>query len=103
MGRKVDERLLVLRSYFQRAPNPVRGFYGGALSWHCFPTGGLEAGEACGVVGDSPSSVHWAQTLINHLFRGYRATVRTYATNSSTLKRKWHLIHCGIAGNSADL
>lgn len=68
---KVDERLLVLRSYFQRAPNPVRGLYGGALSWHCFPTGGLEAGEACGVVGDSPSSVHWAQTLINHLFRGY--------------------------------
>lgn len=36
---KVGERLLELRSYFQRTPNPVRGPNGGAALAHCFPTG----------------------------------------------------------------
>lgn len=36
---KVGERLLVLRSYFQRTPNPVSGPDGGAAPALCFPTG----------------------------------------------------------------
>lgn len=36
---KVGERLLELRSYFQRTPNPVRGPSGGAALALCFPRG----------------------------------------------------------------
>lgn len=36
---KVGERLLELRSYFQRTPNPVRGPDGGVALALCFPTG----------------------------------------------------------------
>lgn len=36
---KVGERLLELRSYFQRTPNPVRGPDGGTTPALCFPTG----------------------------------------------------------------
>lgn len=36
---KVGERLLELKSYFQRTPNPVRGPGGGAALALCFPRG----------------------------------------------------------------
>lgn len=77
---KVGERLLVLRSYFQRTPNPVRGPDGGAAPALCFPQappaaelrrGVVAAGADDGVMGESPGSVVWVQALINCLFRGY--------------------------------
>lgn len=44
---KVGERLLELKSYFQRTPNPVRGPDGCAALVLCFPTGpgGCRGGE----------------------------------------------------------
>lgn len=76
---KVGERLLELRSYFQRTPNPVRGPDGGTTTALCFPTatggcrveeGNGSSGADDGVEGESPGSVVWAQALINCLFRG---------------------------------
>lgn len=68
---KVGERLLELRSYFQRAPNPVRGPDSGAVVALCFPIGEGEAGRDYGLVGEDPGSAVWAQALINSLLRGH--------------------------------
>lgn len=77
---KVGERLLELRSYFHRTPNPVRGPMVAQPQRSAFPQapataelrrGVVAAGADDGVVGESPRSVVWAQTLINCLFRGY--------------------------------
>lgn len=83
---KLGERISELRSYFQRAPNPVRGPDGGAAPVLCYPRGPGRAVElrrgrvavvaaAAGadngvVVGESLSSVVWAWALINCIIRG---------------------------------
>lgn len=53
---KVCERLLELRSYFQRTPNPVRGPDGGAALARCFPTGPTAAELRRGVVATGADS-----------------------------------------------
>lgn len=82
---KLGERISELRSYFQRAPNPVRGPDGGAAPVLCYPRGPgraaelrrgrvavavVAAGADDGVVGESLSSVVWARALINCIIRG---------------------------------
>lgn len=85
---KLGERISELRSYFQRAPNPVRGPDGGAAPVLCCPRGpgraaerrrgrvaavavvAAAAGADDGVVGESLSSVVWARALINCIIRG---------------------------------